>query len=82
MGAIGYQASLENFPAVDADFVPLVGGSDSLNVDLHVNTICYKVANAFQARSHYLYAPAITKNTETKQAIIKDTNYLKIYGIN
>ena len=74
MGAIGYQAAIENFPAVDADFVPLVGGSESLNVDLHVNTICYKVANAFQARSHYLYAPAITKNTETKKAIINGIN--------
>ena len=69
MGAIGYQAAIENFPAVDADFVPLVGGSESLDVDLHVNTICYKVANAFQARSHYLYAPAITKNTETKKQL-------------
>ena len=65
MGAIGDQASVESFPAVDADFV-------------HVNTICYKVANAFQARSHYLYAPAITKTPETKQAIINDTNYQKI----
>ncbi len=78
MGAIGYQAALENFPEVDADFVPLVGGSEWLDVDLHVNTICYKVANAFHGRSHYLYAPAITKNPETKQAIVKDTNYLKI----
>lgn len=81
MGAIGYQAAIENFPAVDADFVPLVGGSESLDVDLHVNTICYKVANAFQARSHYLYAPAITKNTETKKAIINDTNYLRIQDL-
>ena len=78
MGAIGDQASVESFPAVDADFVPLVGGSESLDIDLHVNTICYKVANAFQARSHYLYAPAITKTPETKQAIINDTNYQKI----
>ena len=77
----GYQAAIENFPAVDADFVPLVGGSESLDVDLHVNTICYKVANAFQARSHYLYAPAITKNTETKKAIINDTNYLRIQDL-
>ena len=59
----------------------MVGGSESLDVDLHVNTICYKVANAFQARSHYLYAPAITKNTETKKAIINDTNYLRIQDL-
>lgn len=81
MGAIGYQAVLENFPAVNADFVPLVGGSESLDVDLHVNTICYKVANAFHARSHYLYAPAITKNAKIKEAITKDNNYLKIHGL-
>lgn len=81
MGAIGYQASLSSFNKVDADFVPLVGGSESLNVDLHVNTICYKVANAFQAKCHYLYAPSITKDNEIKQAIIKDTNYLKIQDL-
>lgn len=84
MGAIGAQAALEDFPAVDADFVPLVGGaeklsdSEQLNIELHANTICYKVANAFKARSNYLYAPAITKTPETKQAIIHDTNYQNI----
>ena len=31
-GYLGYQAAIENFPAVDADFVPLVGGSESLDV--------------------------------------------------
>lgn len=85
MGAIANQASLENFPAVDADFVPLVGGaekvvgqSEHLNIELHANTICYKIANAFQARSHYLYAPAITNTPETKQAIVQDNNFQSI----
>lgn len=81
MGAIGYQAALENFPAVDVDFVPLVGGSECLDIDLHVNTICYKVAHAFHARSHYLYAPAITKSAKIKEAITKDNNYLKIHDL-
>ena len=89
MGAIGNQANLEDFPHVDADFVPLVGGaekvfnsnSEHLNVELHANTICYKVANAFKARSHYLYAPAITKTPETKQAITNDTNYQSIQNL-
>lgn len=84
MGAIGAQAALEDFPNVEADFVPLVGGAEKvgnlehLNIELHANTICYKVANAFKARSHYLYAPAITKTPATKQAIINDTNYQNI----
>ncbi|WP_196594321.1 sugar-binding transcriptional regulator [Pectinatus sottacetonis] len=78
MGAIANEATRESFAAVNADFVPLVGGSESLDSELLVNTICYKVANAFNANTHYLYAPAITRTADIKDAIIRDVNYLKI----
>ena len=87
MGAIANQAVQESFPEVNADFVPLVGGAEKIgeaeliNVELHANTICYKIANAFQARSHYLYAPAITNTPETKQAIIQDKNFQNIQSL-
>lgn len=76
--AIANEATRESFAAVNADFVPLVGGSESLDSELLVNTICYKVANAFNANTHYLYAPAITRTADIKDAIIRDVNYLKI----
>lgn len=78
MGAISKNAALEKCGAVRADFVPLVGGPENIDNEFHVNTICYKVAAAFHARSHYLYAPAITKSPEICEAIKQDVNYTKI----
>jgi DNA-binding transcriptional regulator LsrR (DeoR family) len=59
---------------VDVEMIPLVGGPENLDSEYHVNTIVYKVANAFKAKSHYLYAPAITGTAETKSAIMQDAN--------
>lgn len=71
-------AEQQRFPEVNVDVVPLDGGPENINSEYHVNTICYKVARAFGARSHYIYAPAITKTPEIKQAILQDVNYEKI----
>lgn len=78
MGAIAKNASEERCNAVNADIVPLVGGPENINTEFHVNTICYKVANAFKAQSHLLYAPAITKSKEIRDAIMQEVNYTKI----
>ena len=47
-------ASEEQIRAIRADFVPLDGGPESLDSELHVNTLCYELANAFGGRSHYI----------------------------
>ena len=71
-------AEQEKLPTLDADFVPLDGGPENINSDFHVNTLCYQLARAFGARSHYIYAPAITRTVEIREAIVKDVNYEKI----
>jgi len=78
IGALARQSALEHCSPVAVDFVPLVGGPENIDSEFHVNTICYKVAHAFSANSHYLYAPAITKTAEIREAIIQDVNYAKI----
>lgn len=78
IGALAKNASLEKCNEVKADMVPLVGGPENIDIEFHVNTIAYKVANAFKARNHYLYAPAITKTAEIRAAIMQDDNYVKI----
>lgn len=78
MAAVANNAAQERCNEIDADIVPLVGGPENIDSEFHVNTICYKVANAFKARSHYLYAPAITKSPEIREAITQDINYAKI----
>ena len=72
IGALARQSALEHCSPVAVDFVPLVGGPENIDSEFHVNTICYKVAQAFAANSHYLYAPAITKTPEIREAISFD----------
>ena len=71
-------AEQEKNAVLDVDFVPLDGGPESIESEYHVNTICYQMARAFSARSHYIYAPAIAKTAEIRQAIVQDINYEKI----
>jgi DNA-binding transcriptional regulator LsrR (DeoR family) len=78
IGALSNSAVMEKCDVVNADMIPLVGGPENIDSEYHVNTIVYKVANAFKARSHYLYAPAITGTAETKTAIMQDVNCKKI----
>lgn len=78
MGALARNALLEKCNEVKADMVPLVGGPENIDSEFHVNTVTYKIASAFKAQSHYLYAPAISKTTEIRAAIMQDDNYIKI----
>ena len=65
-------------PQIDADFVPLDGGPENIDSELHVNTLCYDLARAFGGRCHYIYAPVITRTAEIRNAIVQDANYEKI----
>ncbi len=78
IGELAKQAEQSKLPQVDADFIPLDGGPESINSEYHVNTLCYQMARAFGARSHYIYAPAIAKTAEIRDAIVQDVNYEKI----
>jgi DNA-binding transcriptional regulator LsrR (DeoR family) len=80
VGALAEEAGRQHFAPMELDFVPLDGGPEYIDSDYHVNTLCYKTAKAFGARCHYIYAPAITKTPEIKQAILQDVNYEKIAG--
>ena len=71
-------AEREKLPILDSDFVPLDGGPENIESEFHVNTLCYKLARAFSARSHYIYAPAIARTAEIRDAIVQDVNYEKI----
>lgn len=77
IGALS-NAAVGKSDIVDVEMIPLVGGPENLDSEYHVNTIVYKVANAFKAKSHYLYAPAITGTAEIKSAIMQDANCSKI----
>ena len=65
-------------PKVNSDFIPLDGGPGNIDSEYHVNTLCYEMAKAFGGRCHYIYAPAITRTAEIRNAIIQDSSYEKI----
>ncbi len=71
-------AQQSKVPQIDSDFVPLDGGPENIDSELHVNTLCYELARAFGGRCHYIYAPVITRTAEIRNAIVQDANYEKI----
>ena len=73
-----HQAGQEKLPKLNADFDPLDGEPENINNEYHVNTLCYQLARAFTSQCHYIYAPAITRTAEIRQAIVHDVNYEKI----
>ena len=78
IGELAQMAGESKLPVLDADFVPLDGGPENIESEYHVNTLCYNLAKAFGGRSYYIYAPAITKTPEIREAILQDDNYSKI----
>ena len=73
-----HHAQNSKVPQIDSDFVPLDGGPENIDSELHVNTLCYELARAFGGRCHYIYAPVITRTAEIRNAIVQDANYEKI----
>ena len=71
-------AENSKLPKIDSDFIPLDGGPENIDSEYHVNTLCYELAKAFGGRCHYIYAPAITRTAEIRNAIVQDSNYEKI----
>lgn len=63
------------------EIIPLVGGVENVVSKYHVNTIITKIAEAYGATSHCLYAPAICQTAEIKDAITQNANYQKIAGM-
>lgn len=81
MASIANAAALESCEKVDAEVIPLVGGPGNIDSDFHVNTIIYKVANAFKSKSHYLYAPAIAGSAEAREIMIQDDNCREVVAM-
>ncbi|CUH94575.1 hypothetical protein P22_0641 [Propionispora sp. 2/2-37] len=78
MASIANAAAMEPCEKLNVEMIPLVGGPGNVDSDFHVNTITYKVANAFKAKSHYLYAPAIAGSAEARNIMIRDDNCRKV----
>lgn len=69
---------IEEAPKRDAEFIPLVGGSGMTEAKYHINTIVFKIAQAFGSASHFIDAIAVVKSKETKAEIISSNYYKKI----
>lgn len=70
---------LENTSKEDVLCVPMVGGpSGKLESRYHVNTICFKAAEKFNAQSLMIDLPAILDNRETRDQILKSDYFEEI----
>lgn len=82
IAALSNSAVADACTAVNAEMVPLVGGPENdVDSEYHVNTIVYKVATAFKAKSHYLYAPAIVATAEAKEVMVQDPNCRRVISM-
>ena len=53
--------------------VPIVGGWDSRNRYLDVNQLARRIADRLGAQVHYLHAPGMLDDEETKEALLRDS---------
>jgi len=57
----------------DLTVVPVVGGWDSRNRYLDVNELARRIADRLGAQVHYLHAPGMLDDEETKEALLRDS---------
>ncbi|WP_040977798.1 sugar-binding transcriptional regulator [Oceanobacillus jeddahense] len=70
---------LETTSKKDILCVPMIGGpSGKLESKYHVNTICFKAAEKFNAQSLMIDLPAILDNRETRNQILKSGYFEEI----
>jgi len=56
---------------VDCTFVPAIGGSPSVELDVNSNEICRNLAMKFGGKAEMLYAPAFVESTEMRNMLVK-----------
>jgi len=57
----------------DLTVVPVVGGWDSRNRYLDVNELTRRIADRLGAQVHYLHAPGMLDDEDTKEALLRDS---------
>lgn len=71
MDALASALPRRNLP--DLTVVPIVGGWDSRNRYLDVNELARRIADRLGAQVHYLHAPGMLDDEETKEALLRDS---------
>lgn len=72
---------MHNLKKVHAEIIPICGGPGDASNEYHVNTIVSKVADAFDAKPRYFYAPVVTAEKETRDAILADRSMQSVVGL-
>ncbi|WP_347548489.1 sugar-binding transcriptional regulator [Pseudalkalibacillus hwajinpoensis] len=72
---------LPEFKEINADFVPLVGGPGKMNTNHHINTIVYKLSQAFKGNAHFIDAAAVYNSKETRNDIMQSSFFQEIHDL-
>jgi DNA-binding transcriptional regulator LsrR (DeoR family) len=62
----------------DLTFVPMMGGSGDIDLDLHANHIVELMAKAYGGDSMHLYAPALVSRVQTKRELLKEESVRRV----
>jgi DNA-binding transcriptional regulator LsrR (DeoR family) len=63
---------LEDTPARDVAFVPLLGGYGQISIHMHANQIASRLGEVFRCKSYILNAPALVSNISLKDGLMED----------
>jgi DNA-binding transcriptional regulator LsrR (DeoR family) len=63
---------LTRTPAIDAAFVPLLGGYGQISIHMHANQIASRLGELFRCKSYILNAPALVGNIALKDSLMED----------
>ena len=59
-------------------FVPMMGGSGDIDLDLHANHVVELMAKAYGGESIHLYAPAMVSRAQTKRELLKEESVRRV----
>jgi len=59
-------------------FVPMMGGSGDIDLDLHANHVVELMAKAYGGESLHLYAPAMVSRVQTKRELLKEESVRRV----
>ncbi len=62
----------------DLTFVPMIGGSGDIDLDLHANHVVELLSKAYGGESMHLYVPAMVSRVQTKRELLKEESVRRV----
>lgn len=77
MAEFVYAAKKTN--STQLEIIPLMGGVEISDISFHTNHLVFRLAQKYNAKAGYFYAPAIAEDIKTKQLFLESSIIKKIF---